>query len=195
MRTWVRRSTYSYSYVIDMYVQTMHVSLPLLYCSSSISVDSIGPKTGTHWDEVKSTRWPHITLPGLCHPDPTHTGDRSRTWAIQTGPAHTCRSKLLAAGKFTRGSLSLRKGLVNGYNMLLNTINSVMARGVRFLLGFTVHQLMRKTGPGIPVFGYCPKINNTRSTCTSSMWYYTYTFTRSVGMRSVTDALKWKNSY
>ena len=30
------------------------------------------------------------------------------------------------------------KGLINGHNMLLTTINSVMARGVRFLLGFRV---------------------------------------------------------
>ena len=48
------------------------------------------------------------------------------------------------------------KGLINGHNMLLTTINSVMARGVRFLLGFRVYPFLRKTGPGIPVFGHCP---------------------------------------
>ena len=31
-----------------------------------------------------------------------------------------------------------------------------MARGVRFLLGFGVYPFLRKTGPGIPVLGYCP---------------------------------------
>ena len=30
-----------------------------------------------------------------------------------------------------------------------------MARGVRFLLGFKAYPFLRKTGPGIPVFGYC----------------------------------------
>ena len=34
--------------------------------------------------------------------------------------------------------------------MLVTTINSVMARGVRFLLGFGVHLFLRKTGPGLP---------------------------------------------
>jgi len=32
-----------------------------------------------------------------------------------------------------------------------------MARGVRFLLGFRQYPFLKKTGPGIPVFGYCPK--------------------------------------
>ena len=31
-----------------------------------------------------------------------------------------------------------------------------MARGVRFLLGFRQYPFLKKTGPGIPVFGYCP---------------------------------------
>ena len=34
-------------------------------------------------------------------------------------------------------------------------INSVMARGVDFFLGFRVYLFLRKTGPGVPVFGYC----------------------------------------
>ena len=33
-----------------------------------------------------------------------------------------------------------------------------MARGVRFLLGFRQYPFCKKTGPGIPVFGYCPYI-------------------------------------
>ena len=33
-----------------------------------------------------------------------------------------------------------------------------MARGVRFLLGFRVYPFWRKTGPGVPVFGFCPII-------------------------------------
>ena len=32
-----------------------------------------------------------------------------------------------------------------------------MARGVRFLLGFRQYPFLKKNGPGIPVFGYCPK--------------------------------------
>ena len=31
-----------------------------------------------------------------------------------------------------------------------------MARGVRFLLGFRQCPFLKKTGPGIPVFGCCP---------------------------------------
>ena len=31
-----------------------------------------------------------------------------------------------------------------------------MARGVRFLLGFRQYPFLKKNGPGIPVFGYCP---------------------------------------
>ena len=31
-----------------------------------------------------------------------------------------------------------------------------MARGVRFLLGFRPYPFLKKNGPGIPVFGYCP---------------------------------------
>ena len=34
-----------------------------------------------------------------------------------------------------------------------------MARGVRFLLGFRQYPFLKKTGPGIPVFGYCPIYN------------------------------------
>ena len=39
--------------------------------------------------------------------------------------------------------------------LLTGTINGVMARGVRFLLGFRLYPFLRKTGPGVPVFGYC----------------------------------------
>ena len=35
--------------------------------------------------------------------------------------------------------------------------NQQMARGVRFWLGFRVDPFSRNTGPGIPVFCYCPK--------------------------------------
>ena len=31
-----------------------------------------------------------------------------------------------------------------------------MARGVRFLLGSRQYPFLKKNGPGIPVFGYCP---------------------------------------
>ena len=34
--------------------------------------------------------------------------------------------------------------------------NSVMARGVGFLLGFRQYPFLKKNWPGIPVFGYCP---------------------------------------
>ena len=33
-----------------------------------------------------------------------------------------------------------------------------MARGVRFLLGSRQYPFLKKNGPGIPVFGYCPII-------------------------------------
>ena len=38
------------------------------------------------------------------------------------------------------------------------SIDSVMARGVRFLLGCRVYPFLGKTGPGVLVFGYCPII-------------------------------------
>ena len=38
-----------------------------------------------------------------------------------------------------------------------------MARGVRFLLGSRQYPFLKKNGPGIPVFGYCPK-NKDKST-------------------------------
>ena len=69
------------------YVQTMHVSLRLLYylCWQLYCV-SVGHKTGTHRDQVKNTRLPpHNSELFRCfgtlilpRPDP------SRTWAIQT---------------------------------------------------------------------------------------------------------------
>ena len=34
-----------------------------------------------------------------------------------------------------------------------------MARGVRFLLGSRQYPFLKKNGPGIPVFGYCPLYN------------------------------------
>ena len=33
-----------------------------------------------------------------------------------------------------------------------------MVRGVRFLLGFRQYPFLKKNGPGVPVFGYCPII-------------------------------------
>ena len=50
-----------YVHISYWYVQTMHVSLQLLY---SLPVDSIGHKTGTRPVQVKNTRLPlHVTEP------------------------------------------------------------------------------------------------------------------------------------
>ena len=45
------------------------------------------------------------------------------------------------------GHSFLRQGLMNGYDAF-KPINSVMARGARFLLGFRLYPFLRKTGPG-----------------------------------------------
>ena len=50
------------------------------------------------------------------------------------------------------GHSFLRQGLMNGYDAF-KPINSVMARGARFLLGFRLYPFLRKAGPGIPFFG------------------------------------------